>query len=250
MYLLKNQYEFSYLCVKGTDKNYNEDKIVYPGDNEALLQKKGLLFILCDGLGGHPHGEVASNLVATELFCEYYDSVTSNCSNLVNEIENINRRLYQSTENKTTYLKMGTTLVALLIKDGRVYIGSVGDSRAYFFKGSLTQLTEDDSLVWGYYKSGIITKDEMLSHKNRNIVTQAIGIQDNINVNCISREFPVESSILICSDGLSDYVCDAEMEMILQQSVNIEHKANLLYQKAILSRSTDDISIILIERKK
>ena len=227
------------------------------GIESINTEEHGKLFVLCDGMGGVPGGEVASKMACEMLMKEYYTSDRSeyeNCEDtgylLSLMIKDISRRIMIHGLNNTRYYGMGTTLVSLLVKDEESYINSVGDSRLYCFRDNdLRQITEDQSLVWTLYKKGILTKDELRLHPENNILTYAVGSEvyltaDNVNRYCCVHK--KGDLFLICSDGLTDMVSEMDIQAILEAEDEIEKAADRLLETALREGGKDNISMALV----
>ncbi len=218
----------------------------------------GKLFILCDGMGGLPGGAVASKMACEMLMKEYYTSDHSEYTEsddpgyLISVmIKDISRRIMIHGLNNTMYYGMGTTLVSLLIKNDNAYINSVGDSRLYSFRdGRLSQITEDQSLVWPLYKKGIITKDELRMHPENNIITYAVGSEVYLTAENVNRYFCThhENDIfMICSDGLTDMVSEMDISDIIHENSDLDICAGKLLGAALDGGGKDNISIVLVQ---
>ncbi len=239
--------------VKGTRSSENEDFFLLPEDNEQLGVNvdlsRGSLFILCDGMGGAASGEVVSNLCANWFLKEFYSETDSSdpASWLLEEIKSLNNRLYQlSTEHKQ-YRGMGTTLVNLLIRENKAWVNNVGDSRLYrFSNGQLTQVTEDQSPVWRLYREGAITKDEILTNKRKNEISQAIASSPVVEPNSYQFELSGECIFLMCSDGLTDVATDSQIEQAFQAQQSLEGISEGLFKLARDGKTEDDTTIILV----
>ena len=218
----------------------------------------GKLFILCDGMGGLPGGDIASRMACEMLMKEYYSSNHGEYEQgddpgylLSQMIKNISRRIMIHGLNNSRYFGMGTTLVSLLVKNDNSYVNSVGDSRLYCFReNKLKQITEDQSIVWRLYKKGIITKDELRLHPENNILTYAVGSEvylapENVNRYCCAHR---EGDIfLICSDGLTDMVSEIDINDILCENTELETRAEKLLETALNEGGRDNISIVLVQ---
>ena len=182
-------------------------------NQDNLLVVDGRLFAVADGMGGHRGGEVAS-AVALESLADHHDEDTT--ASLVNAVARANDAVFQRSVHEPELRGMGTTLVALALAVGpdgreRLAMTNVGDSRAYRFReGRLVQLTEDHSLVESLVRQGRISPEEAASHPQRNIITRALGVDPQVEVD--SWELPAVPGdrYLLCSDGLFNEV-DAEV---------------------------------------
>lgn len=190
------------------------------------------IFVVCDGMGGHQGGEVASAL-ATNVIKEYQ-------FNHVNPMEDISRAIHQAHQRVIAEAKepnlagMGTTIVLAVIKEDQVtndqqlYVGHVGDSRAYLLREQkLMQLTEDHSVVAELLRNGSLTEHEAIGHPHRNVVTQALGIGE---IKVETNSFPIQSGdlILLCTDGLTDVVSEQQIKQVLKDSEPAEAATDLV----------------------
>lgn len=180
--------------------------------NEDAFVVDPPLFAVADGMGGAQAGEVASRLAAA-AFREYREA-----DELVPEervaaiIKEANRRIYDRARTDSEVSGMGTTVTAALLGDGRIVIGHVGDSRAYRIRdGRLEQLTEDHSLVADLMRSGRLTPEEAEGHPQRSVITRALGTDPDVDVDTLVVEAEAGDLFLLCSDGLSTMVSDADV---------------------------------------
>jgi len=206
-------------------------------------------------MGGHQAGEVASELCSNWLEKDYYESsiIDDIPDWFNNEITYLNKKLCKLSQNHKEYFGMGTTLVSLLIKNEMAYINNVGDSRLYllnFDNNKFEQITEDHSEVWELYKLGVIEKDEIISHPRKNIITQAMGIDENVKQNSYKIKLPNKYLFLLCSDGLTDVMTDDQILDIIKKSKNLKECAKSLYKLSQENHSRDDVSIIVISNSK
>lgn len=245
---------------------YCDRNVVVPGGGEgvSIPEKRGNLndppaggisaplFILCDGLGGCNAGEVASERVAQNLYQSEREDPEGS---FLEKIIRVNREIFLAAGKDPALWGMGTTLVALRLAAGRVEIYSVGDSRAYLYRtGNLEQLTEDQSYVWDFYKSGKLTKDQLRFHPNNNIVTHALGTQPVLlpgEINTFAGEWISGDLFLLCSDGLTDLVSEDEILSILRRDSAeeraLEETAGDFIKSALREGGRDNITVILVE---
>ncbi|HHE39218.1 MAG TPA: serine/threonine-protein phosphatase [Candidatus Cloacimonetes bacterium] len=239
------------LSRKGKKSPQNEDSCSVPNKNKKKsdIKNKGFLFTVCDGLGGHRAGEVASSICA-KLFKENYYNNTENKEYgelLKDEIRNLNIRIMEVSRDFHDYYGMSTTLVSLLIHNETAYINNVGDSRLYLYSQSkLEQLTEDQSPVWKMYKKGIITKDDIIKHEKKNVISQVIGLEQDIEINSYRISLPEKYIFLLCSDGLTDVTLDKEIEDVISTTTDLKTGVERLYQLSQKNHSLDDVTIILV----
>ncbi|RAP78126.1 Stp1/IreP family PP2C-type Ser/Thr phosphatase [Paenibacillus montanisoli] len=209
--------------------------------------------IVADGMGGHKAGEVASQL-AVDTFREALQHVTAalpleDRKLLMSQaILQANEVIYDLGSNNEQFHNMGTTVVAALIQDDTSVIGHIGDSRVYKWKdGVLTQLTEDHTLVYELVKSGQITLEEAATHPRRNVITRALGTDEQIEVDIICTSWQAGDMLMLCSDGLVDMASPSSIvETLGREDLNLDQKADRLVQLALEAGGEDNITVILL----
>lgn len=212
------------------------------------------LGIVADGMGGHQAGEMASRL-AVETIVQDLSALGAGLSvqDLGKELEqailHANEIVYRKAENHEEYRSMGTTVVAVLLKDFEGMIGHIGDSRAYkFHKGELVQITDDHSLVNELVKSKQITEEEASSHPRRNVLTRALGTDEQVVVDMDPVTLQPGDILLLCSDGLSNYVTQEQMILTLTtEGLDLNDRADRLLRLALIAGGDDNISVTLLE---
>ncbi len=234
----------------GQRRNNNEDSIYIRADNENL-------YIVADGMGGHKAGEIASNDAVTS-FVEY---IKSHCDEFENENEILdimvgavqysNKAIYEKSKENEDFFGMGTTLTALAVRNKKLFIVHVGDSRVYILdEGKIRQLTTDHSLVMELLKLGEITKDEMNVHPGRNIITRAVGTSDEVEVDTVIESLKHGDIVLMCTDGLTSMVSESDIENILNCKNTLKEKVEMLINKANENGGKDNISVIILEQEE
>lgn len=235
----------------GLRRNHNEDHI---GFNQQLG-----IAVLADGMGGHQAGEVAAHMAVDTVLenlqnlCERKSSVPITSSQLLeyvsNTISHSNSMIYQAAESIDEHNGMGTTLVAAVIKDSRIYAGHVGDSRLYLFRNrALSRITRDHSLVQDLIDKGFYTEEEARTASVGHIVTRALGTKSEVEVDTIEHDLEANDVLLLCSDGLSDMVADWQIEEILAESkLDLSETAKKLIEYANRNGGKDNISVILMQ---
>ena len=239
----------------GKQRDNNEDYYMLPvldTISQVILDEKGYLFILCDGVGGTKAGEVASQTAAEDILKDYYKlSTPSPQKSLVDTIIKINTKIKQLSCQNDRYKGMATTLTALLIHQEQIHVCSVGDSRVYCLRqGTLTQLTEDQSHVWKYYKQGELSKDEIRFHPLNNVLTHALGSNELLHIHDIDQhkqECLIGDIYLMCSDGLTDMLSDKKVQQIMAQQIDLEDISNELIDSANRYGGKDNITLILVK---
>ena len=254
---LSNAIKVVRLTDIGKVRDHNEDAI-------ASDLSIGLL-ALADGMGGYKAGEVASEiavlLIAAEITQAMQDEfqagflksdVLPESQMLINAVEKANTAIYQVSQNEPQCAGMGTTLVAGIFTNNKLVFGHIGDSRMYRMRaGELVQLTEDHSLVQEQINAGLITPEQAQTSANKNLVTRALGIEPNVELELQVLNVEVGDIYLLCSDGLSDMVSDVDItETLREANINITHAANKLIRLANEHGGVDNISVMLAIVKK
>jgi protein phosphatase len=232
-------------CVRET----NEDSglLVTPND-PAVLARRGLLLIVADGMGGHASGEVASQMAVAELSQLYYHAQGTPREALKLSVEEANRRVHAAAQADSALEGMGTTCTTLALVGGTVYAAHVGDSRFYRLRaGRLEQMTEDDSAVMEMVKLGIISREEARHHEDKNVILKALGTTPEVEAASL-EPFQVEVGdiYLLCSDGLTDMVEDAEIEQILKGATDVHEAGERLVTLAKERGGHDNITVGLV----
>lgn len=230
----------------GLKRDINQDAILVDHDHN--------LFIVADGMGGHKGGEVASAL-AVETVQEFVAKRLSETKVSPRKVlgdayrEASSRIHYKSTFESPELMGMGTTMVLFWEVRGRVFIGNVGDSRAYLFSaGHLWQLTEDHSLINEQVRAGVISEEEAPHVVGRNVITRSVGFERDVMVDVLEREPQPGEMYLLCSDGLSGLITPEKLLDIFKQ-VGPEEVVARCIKEAKAAGGDDNISVILIRAK-
>ena len=240
----------------GLQREHNEDSFV--------VLKEYDLFVVADGMGGHRAGDVASK-IATETISDFFrttanEDVTwpfhfdTNLSEeenrLLTGIRVANRQIFERSSRSREYHGMGTTVVGAMFspKKRRMYIGHVGDSRCYRVRDAqIALLTRDHSLINDYLLAMPELTDEQKSELPKNVITRALGMQDNVVVD-LQHDDPSEGDVyVLCSDGLSGMVNDEDINLIVAGSGDIREACRRLIQRANERGGEDNITAVLIK---
>ena len=240
----------------GRKRKGNEDSLfINPEQN---------LFVVADGMGGHAAGEVASR-VAVESINEFVcmtsgdeeitwpfgldESMSYDGNRLKTSVRYANNKVLAATKESAEYEGMATTVVAVLIDGATANLAHVGDSRIYLFRnGSLLQLTSDHSWVNEQLQGGMLTAEQARSHPLRNVVTRALGGKPDLDVEMQVHEALPGDMLLLCSDGLTTMVPDAEIQRLLSESGGeLEKAAAVLVEEANKHGGEDNITVILLQ---
>lgn len=231
----------------GKIRKCNEDTVFVCNTNIGPLPD---LYIVADGMGGHRSGDVASRN-AVDYFCGFVAALEGECEildALIDSAKYANRKVYQLSLEKDEYTNMGTTFLAAVICEGKVYIAHVGDCRLYIIRdGSIRQVTSDHTYVMELVKSGMISREEAAVHPERNIITRALGVDDDVYIDGLFQNLLPEDIVIICSDGLYEMIDDDKiLEIVSDKNLNLECKADKLIDAANLGGGKDNISVVLI----
>jgi protein phosphatase len=163
-------------------------------------------------------------------------------------VDNANRSIFNAANSNPQYSGMGTTLVVGVFRGTTLVLGHIGDSRCYRLRsGEFAQITKDHSLLQEQIDAGLITQEQAAGSSIKNLVTRALGVEDAVALDMGEHEVEVGDSYLMCSDGLSDMVDDAEIASILGGHASVEQKADSLVETANAHGGRDNISILLVQ---
>ena len=203
------------------------------------------LFAVADGMGGAQAGEVASKLAAAALK-ETHPDGASGPETVIALIQEANRRVYERAASDPATSGMGTTITVALVDGSEVTIGHVGDSRAYVVRGDeLEQLTEDHSLVNELLKSGKLSREEAETHPQRSVITRAVGTDPDVDVDAFTVTAGEGDVFLLCSDGLTDMVADADiLDVVEKHRDDLDRVTKALVSAANRGGGEDNITVI------
>jgi serine/threonine protein phosphatase PrpC len=232
----------------GRKRPHNEDNMAYviPKDPQVMA-RKGALFIVADGMGGHAAGEVASEIAVDTISYSYYqDDSEDATTSLLQAIRRANSLIHQRAAENMLRSGMGTTCVAAVLRGNVAYIANVGDSRAYLVRHSHTkQVSQDHSWVAEQVRAGLLTEDQARSHAQRNVITRCLGTQSEVDVDVFTEQLEEGDSFILCTDGLSGLVGDEDLRAIVDQYVPQESVYHLV-ERANENGGPDNITAIVI----
>lgn len=220
--------------------------------NEDNYYKGVTVFAVADGMGGHVAGEVASEL-ALEPLVEIDQREWSSASQaehaLSEAVRAANADVVARASADRSLRGMGTTLTAVLVREGRLHLAHVGDSRAYLYRPGegMSQLTTDHTLVEQLVREGRLSRDEIATHPQRSVITRAIGVEDTVEVDTLPPiELKPGDQVLLCSDGLTGPVDDNEIAALLDATDDGEESVRSLVQAANREGGPDNITVVLL----
>ena len=241
----------------GMMRDHNEDAV-------ASDLSIGLV-LLADGMGGYKAGEVASEIAVLLIAAEMTEAMQKRAASfitmpkllpesnmLINAVEKTNTAIYDISQLQAECAGMGTTLVAGVFVDDKLILGHIGDSRMYRLRGeTFTQLTEDHSLVQEQVNAGLITTEQAKVAKNKNLVTRALGVDQMVELELQELAVEIGDTYLLCSDGLTDLVTDADIaKILLEAKGNIAYASDKLIDTANEQGGLDNISVVITAIEK
>lgn len=230
----------------GKKRNINQD---YVFTSETPVGKLPNLFLVADGMGGHKAGDYASR-VTVETMIRIVEEETEEASPeelFQKAISGANSLIYEQASKEESLEGMGTTVVAAVCEGSRLYVANVGDSRLYVIHDEITQITIDHSLVEEMVRRGTIGKVEARNHPDKNIITRAVGVNSQVEVDLFRVELMPGDLILMCSDGLTNMLEDEEIRMIVKRGRDLVEMVQNLVDAANRNGGTDNISVVLID---
>ncbi|MBQ7137135.1 MAG: Stp1/IreP family PP2C-type Ser/Thr phosphatase [Bacilli bacterium] len=232
-----------YLTDAGKVRSHNEDSVI------IVKNKDGdYLMAVADGMGGHSAGEVASSIAISYLgksFNENFSNMEKvKAVNWLREsVLDINELIFSYVKEHPESRGMGTTLVVALVTKDYILFGNIGDSSGYVIKDShLHKVTYDHTLVNLLLKAGELTEEEAKDHPKKNVLMKALGANDPIDIDIFDCDTDI-SSILLCSDGLTNMLDNEQIEKVLLSELDIEDKVIKLIRKSNNRGGTDNISV-------
>ncbi len=233
----------------GAVRPHNEDSV-----NSGSFPDGSAWAVVCDGMGGAVGGKIASSmavdLITSKLSGCYRSGMQmSSVKNmLLSAITTANVVVFDKSRAEFSLKGMGTTVVAaVVLSDGSFCVAHAGDSRAYLLSQTeIKQLTKDHSMVQELYDKGNLSEEQMKHHPNKNIITRALGVEEDIEIDFKTGDLSSPQRILLCSDGLSNFV-EEETMLSLSNGLDAEEYVNQLIKTANENGGTDNITAAVIE---
>ena len=231
----------------GLFRTENQDRVC-----TAIIDDNTILAVVCDGMGGQNAGGEASNKAAqiifdriTKVFRSDYD--TKSIRNLlISSVTTANSVIYDMALSISEMVGMGTTCVIALISNNVLYAVNVGDSRLYVINHEIRQISKDHTIVMRMYESGEITKEQLKNHPQRNYITKAVGVATHIEPDYFEFELNENSSVLLCTDGLSNCCDEADIFNIVKKYAP-EDVPGQLIKLALDNGGNDNITVAYIK---
>ena len=237
-----------YLTDTGIVRDHNEDSLIILKNDEGSI-----LMAVADGMGGHRAGEVASSIAISNLSKRFIDSFYKmdkpKAVEWVKEITSeINSLIFKHSEEHPESKGMGTTLVLSIITNDYILFGNIGDSSGFVMKdGKLHKVTKDHTLVNLLVAAGELTEEEAKNHPKKNILMNALGINDPIEIDIFDCNLDVDQ-IMLCSDGLTTMLEEEQIEKVLNSELTNEEKVIKLIKKANNRGGSDNISVAYLKK--
>ena len=230
----------------GQKRKMNQDYVFVSEEPVGNLPN---LFVVADGMGGHNAGDYASSHAVQTLVNEIRQDADYNPVKVIRHaIETANTEILEKAQNDENLRGMGTTMVVSTIVGQYAYVANVGDSRLYVIQSQIQQITKDHSLVQEMVRMGELNADQARNHPDKNIITRALGAEKTVDIDFFDLKLEPGSTILMCSDGLSNMVEDKKMEeIVLNPEMELGKKGEILVQEANRNGGKDNIAIVLIE---
>jgi protein phosphatase len=236
----------------GMKRDHNEDSFFLPV-NERLA-------IVADGMGGHASGEVASRM-AVDAIAGYFRETEGeqeitwpfkvdrghghNVNRMTTAIKLANQQIFEEAERKTTCHGMGTTVVSALFLDDVLIVGHVGDSRLYRVRdGAIEQITEDHSLLNDYVRMKRLSENEIAAFPHKNVIVRALGMKSSIEVDILTEHPRLGDLYVLCSDGLSGMVSDADIAALALEEGDLDKLCERLIATANGNGGIDNITVV------
>lgn len=225
----------------GKERSLNEDSTA------KYLNNNFSLFVVCDGMGGHKAGDVASKLTVNKVQSYIVANKNENDFSklLKNAIEYANLEVFEMAKSDEKYSDMGTTIVAALISKDKLYVANVGDSRLYISRDKLYQITKDHSLVSDLVEQGILTEEEAKDYPRKNTINRAIGTQPDVEVDIFTHDLKEGDTILLCTDGLTNMVSDEVIKEVIDAGVTSKDICENLVYIANENGGYDNITVTI-----
>ena len=231
----------------GKKRKVNQDYLFFSDQAVGCFAN---LYIVADGMGGHKAGDKASSYAVTRFVDLAKKTEAMHPFQAMNQlITQVNHEVHRISTQEEQYSGMGTTFVAATVLEDMVYVMNVGDSRLYYFDGSvIRQITMDHSLVEELVRAGELAPEESKNHPQKNIITRAIGVYEEVKADFFKFPMHHGEKILLCSDGLSNMVDDEMLENILMTDESIEMQAQHCKEEALFFGGLDNIAVIIAQK--
>jgi len=242
--------KYNYLTDPGKVRERNEDSVIIVENASGEV-----LMCVCDGMGGHKNGEVASSIAITHI-SKRFKSISSvgNKDDAINWIQSTvseaNVEIFKYVKEHPESAGMGTTVVLAILTSKFLLFGNIGDSSGYVIKNKkLHKVTIDHTLVNLLVKSGELTEEEAKEHPRKNVLMRALGATPTVEIDIFNVELGVDG-IMLCSDGLTNMLNETQIVKVLNNDSTIEEKLEKLIFKCNNRGGNDNISVALLYKEE
>jgi len=243
--------EFFSLTDTGRARRNNEDAVT--------VDETARVAVLADGMGGYNAGEVASQMAADRVRADLAGRLRPLGANpsdadmrsaIAEAVRGANQAVWEAATRTAEFAGMGTTLVVAAFRGDKLWLGHIGDSRAYRLRrGHLEQLTRDHSLLQEQIDAGLISAEQAAYAMHKNLVTRAVGVEEAVDAEIHEHAIEAGDLFLLCSDGLSDMLPDEQIGELLQANDSLAEAGALLVRGANAAGGRDNIAVILVRAK-
>lgn len=217
-------------------------------EDVCLVDNERQYYLVADGVGGSAAGEIASRIFLESSRAIFESTAVGVDETVANCFNHAHQTLQAMAAANAEYKGMGCTAELLAINESRAVIGHVGDSRTYLFRnGQLKLLTNDHSFVFEQVKEGFITPEQARTHRMRNVILRAVGVEEHLDTDFIHCDLQTDDMLLLCTDGLTDMVDDQRISDVLSGEGNIQRKTEQLIVDANIAGGKDNITVVLVE---
>lgn len=250
--VMDNSRRIGLLSDIGKKRQIDEDSILIAEYNTVFESKpsRKFLLVLADGMGGHAKGEIASKMVTSTIAEKMQGAIimkSDYTTEIKKSIQEANKRILQYALENSDASGMGSTIVCAVVENNKVILANVGDSRAYVVsKEEIRQVTKDHSYVQDLIDNGEITPEEALSHPRKNVITRAVGIYPEIEVDTMKLTLLEDEYLLLCCDGLIIHVSDDEIKDIVTNTEDIQEACKKLVDFTNERGGKDNISVVIL----
>jgi len=232
---------FKALSDKGKKRSGNEDNFFIKEDLK--------FFMVADGMGGHAAGEVASQ-TAVDSAADFNFDLAAPLESLSSLTYQINQEIINKSQNNDEYRGMGTTFAAVIVLADTLYYVNLGDSRIYLYnkkEQNLRKISKDHSLVADLLRQGKISAEEAFNHPKKNLVTQALGLDNDLDLDDGQLKLRSDDYLLLFTDGLTDMIRKNKIEEVFNENDQPDIIAERLLQEALKSGGFDNITLIVAD---
>jgi protein phosphatase len=219
--------------------------------NEDSYHRDHPLYVVADGLGGHAAGEVASALVVerlTQVSLSDDASAEDARQQLADAVREANVTIHRSADEDPQRAGMGTTVTAAVAVGDRMCFAHVGDSRGYLVRdGQLQRVTEDHTPVQRAVNAGVLSEEDALRHPSRHVLAQAVGLDDDVEVDTPTVELRPGDRVLLCTDGLTDPVPDTELQRLIVDFKTPDEAVEGLITAALQRGGPDNVTVLVVD---